>query len=448
MSISHIRHHKGSVPPVGLAHPMRTVADRSILGQLSSVSPSFSSLSLSSFSNDQLEQMHIYGGGGQVGLQLQISVNEFLRLSNADIVDIGSSLSDDCMVRNDQQQTSVDGDILEKISSFNNEERKSEADTSKQIENRNRVGFNNRNIERDAAKEIFLFQPSVAKKSGVSNNNNPAINSLKMARKEKWLVNSNAEAFSIFDTKLLRDYAMLEDNTSFFRMLCLYDASPESFSTALESATPSGKTALHLAAWKGPVENVRALIERGANVNTHSTSPGNYGKSAIFYAITRSRDDMVLELLRQGAKVKIVNNKGQTPLSLAVSHLEEETILLIEKAENVQGALPWANFRLSHSDCKPYGDLDPRFLDDVNSGLNPFQNTDDDGMLNEVTAAVDRNPLVSARVRSIYPTSENSRGRMCNNNNRNRGILQSSSPRDEWIPESIGTYMDVIYIFQ
>lgn len=34
--------------------------------------------------------------------------------------------------------------------------------------------------------------------------------------------------------------------------------------------------------------------------------------------------------------MKIVNNKGQTPLSLAVSHLREETILLIEAAEEAQ----------------------------------------------------------------------------------------------------------------
>ena len=34
--------------------------------------------------------------------------------------------------------------------------------------------------------------------------------------------------------------------------------------------------------------------------------------------------------------MKIVNNKGQTPLSLAVSHLKEETIMLIEEAEKAQ----------------------------------------------------------------------------------------------------------------
>lgn len=42
---------------------------------------------------------------------------------------------------------------------------------------------------------------------------------------------------------------------------------------------------------------------------------------------------MVREFLKRGAKVKIVNNKGQTPLSLAAGHLTEETVQLIEKAE-------------------------------------------------------------------------------------------------------------------
>ena len=40
------------------------------------------------------------------------------------------------------------------------------------------------------------------------------------------------------------------------------------------STTPSGKSALHLSAWKGPVEHVRALLDRGVNIDMHSTSTG------------------------------------------------------------------------------------------------------------------------------------------------------------------------------
>ena len=36
----------------------------------------------------------------------------------------------------------------------------------------------------------------------------------------------------------------------------------------------------------------------------------------------------------QGANVKIINNKGQTPLSIAITHLKRETCLQIALAEN------------------------------------------------------------------------------------------------------------------
>ena len=72
------------------------------------------------------------------------------------------------------------------------------------------------------------------------------------------------------------------------------------------------------------------------NFYSYSFNQGNYGKSPIFFSITRNRDDVVREFLRRGAKVKIVNNKGQTPLSLAAGHLTEETVQLIEAAEEAQ----------------------------------------------------------------------------------------------------------------
>ncbi|KAJ1409859.1 hypothetical protein B484DRAFT_403092, partial [Ochromonadaceae sp. CCMP2298] len=98
----------------------------------------------------------------------------------------------------------------------------------------------------------------------------------------------------------------------------------------------SGKTALHLAAWRGAIRNVLLLLQYGADIDQPSTGEGNAGKSALFYAITQCRDDVVLLLLAQGASVCIVNNKGQTPRSLGPSHLSEATILAIEAAEGVQ----------------------------------------------------------------------------------------------------------------
>ena len=94
-----------------------------------------------------------------------------------------------------------------------------------------------------------------------------------------------------------------------------------------------GKTALHLAAWRGNITSVQMLLDHGANIDLVSTGLGNYGKSPIFYAITRCRDNVVNLLLERGANISIVNNKGQSPRSLGVSHLPESTQLKIMQQE-------------------------------------------------------------------------------------------------------------------
>ena len=56
--------------------------------------------------------------------------------------------------------------------------------------------------------------------------------------------------------------------------------------------------------------------------------------------------------------------------------------------------LPWDNYRLSHSDGKPYGDLDPRFLDDINRNENPYKDLDVTlGTLRTYTAITERKDL-------------------------------------------------------
>ena len=142
----------------------------------------------------------------------------------------------------------------------------------------------------------------------------------------------------------------------------------------LESPTAmAGRTALMLAAWRGDISCLRLLLERGAAIDRYTMGTGNYGKTPIFYAITRCRDAIVVELVDAGASVLIVNNKGQTPLSLAASHCTSATIEAIKGAERCQlgdalrrgkdGHAAWQNFRRSNSDGKEYGDLDPRFLE-------------------------------------------------------------------------------------
>ena len=96
-------------------------------------------------------------------------------------------------------------------------------------------------------------------------------------------------------------------------------------------------------------------------MNQISTGRYNYGKTPIFYAATRCRDDVVLHLLAQpGIRVKIINNKGQSLRSLALSHLTQETIEAIEAKEREEKT-DWVNYRDTHSDGLKYGDLDARF---------------------------------------------------------------------------------------
>jgi len=127
----------------------------------------------------------------------------------------------------------------------------------------------------------------------------------------------------------------------------------------------SGKNSLHHAAWRGHPDNVDMLLSLGADVNAVSTGPSCAGKSPIFYALTRCRDDVVGLLLRAGANVCIVNNKGQSPRSLAFSHCSDATLDAIVQAEEAHAHAggSWENYRLTHSDGVEYGDQDPRFLD-------------------------------------------------------------------------------------
>lgn len=183
-----------------------------------------------------------------------------------------------------------------------------------------------------------------------------------------------------FSPQLLRKLAISSDTVKLIATIdaakrCVFASEysfPKHFTLKDHLDLPSkvgGKTALHLAAWKGPIENVRVLIEHGASVNQYSTNIGNYGKTALFYAITQCRDSMVLELLRHQALVIIVNNKGQTPRSLGVSHLKEETLAAIEAAEKQQLVASnneFMNFYATHRDHEgSYGDLDPRFVDEA-----------------------------------------------------------------------------------
>ena len=178
---------------------------------------------------------------------------------------------------------------------------------------------------------------------------------------------------------LLRKTAKKRGNAALLRKM-LSELDDDEFPSLMEVENGGGggvdKNALHLAAWKGDLESITLLIERGKMhhldlVNSISVGEGNYGKAPLFYALTQCRDDVVLHLISQGATLLTVNNKGQTPCSIAVSHLKPETcqILYDIEASQLQAGGTFRNYRITDSDGKQYGDLDPRFdLDDDNMG--------------------------------------------------------------------------------
>lgn len=212
-----------------------------------------------------------------------------------------------------------------------------------------------------------------------------------------------------FPYSSLRKLAASKDSEKFMKLLELFDqmnqhADGDNDRLDIDFPTGSGKTALQLAAWKGSIENVVELLKRGANVNTWSTNIGNYGKTAIFYAITKCREDIVIKLLEYGAIVKIVNNKGQSPRSLAASHLSSKILLAIENQEMIQSDIEWLNFRSTHSDGAVYGDIDPRFLDEktIDFILSQSQhcNTSSDD-----TEVITKEQVLSGQVKSLFKTT-------------------------------------------
>jgi hypothetical protein len=129
-------------------------------------------------------------------------------------------------------------------------------------------------------------------------------------------------------------------------------------------ASQDGKNAVHMAAWQGSLANLQHLVQDWqCSIHTIATGEFCHGKTALFFACTRSRNDIVAYLLDQGAHVKIVNNKGQSVLSIAASHCFDDIVQRIVALEQAQEHVPWINYRATHSDGLVYGDLDPRFLD-------------------------------------------------------------------------------------
>ena len=85
-----------------------------------------------------------------------------------------------------------------------------------------------------------------------------------------------------------------------------------------------GRTALHRAAERGDSQLVTQLLAAGAQVNApvRSDEPlsSDWGDTALHLAALNGRADVVKLLIARGANVNASNDRGATPLHLAVEH--------------------------------------------------------------------------------------------------------------------------------
>ena len=245
--------------------------------------------------------------------------------------------------------------------------------------------------------DIKSCNPSQSTSAGSENADNDSTNTSQETRQQSKIERMGRQSkpkdrlneFRVFrrgkrvidQAKLFRSTARRKDLFTDVQILVEDAVSHNEFRQMLELNPEQGlsKNALHQAAWRGSLDSVKLLIETAKiqcpdldAVNQISRGPGNYGKAPIFYALTQCRAEIVRYLIdEQGANLLIVNNKGQTPCSIAVSHLDNELcdhMFEIEARQLKEGGR-FLDYRQSHSDEKFYGDLDPRFpIDNFNFG--------------------------------------------------------------------------------
>eukprot|EP00977_Amphora_coffeiformis_P016400 scaffold5079_cov169-Amphora_coffeaeformis.AAC.9 len=220
--------------------------------------------------------------------------------------------------------------------------------------------------------------------------------------------------------KRLRDVAGREDYHHLIQA-CIEEAGDD-LPTLLYGGKDGGytKTPVHNAAWRGTTVALDLFLQAGERLghdflNCIAVGNGNHGKTPIFYALTRSREEMVSHCIDKGANLLIVNNKGQTPSSLAVSHVSPELCarMWALEEEQLRAGGSFQNFRASHTDGHKYGDLDPRFpIDNVNMGDDVKQVLEDFAKIRDDLPTVQGIPVGDGFPRSIRTTTNEIRSAM------------------------------------
>ena len=89
----------------------------------------------------------------------------------------------------------------------------------------------------------------------------------------------------------------------------------------VDQITAGGVTALTQSALDGRLENVKLLVELGADVNKRD----KFGSTALHYAVSEGYENICRYLLKHGANARLENADGEFPVELA----DEENIAML-----------------------------------------------------------------------------------------------------------------------
>ncbi|XP_036081843.1 ankyrin repeat domain-containing protein 31 isoform X4 [Rousettus aegyptiacus] len=147
--------------------------------------------------------------------------------------------------------------------------------------------------------------------------------------------------------------------------------SKEKKTAGISKKNARGESQLHLAARRGNLSLVRALIESGADVNLKD----NAGWTPLHKASSEGSNDIIVELLKAGANVNCENLDGVLPLHDAVAnnHLKVAEILLQhganpnQKNQKQKTALDEADDEKMKELLKSYGAIEVDNRDESNA---------------------------------------------------------------------------------